>query len=147
MRLPSLVTRSNEDVGNCNMRDGLLNVVSDLRECLMGGLGINLSESVELQYLHYPAGTNHNNRDHGGTRKKKDGGNCDRMRMSGFYWRHFNRTRNKDRLLARRVLLFLYLNNDRWDAARDGGVLHAYVPTTRVQDGGGPHNEDDDDYL
>ncbi len=29
----------------------------------MGGFGINLSESVELQYLHYLAGTSHEDRE------------------------------------------------------------------------------------
>jgi hypothetical protein len=61
--IPSLVTQLNKDVGDCDARDRLLDVVSDLREHLMGGLGINLSESVELQYLHYLAGTSHNDRE------------------------------------------------------------------------------------
>ncbi len=61
--IPSLVTWSNKDVGDRDARDGLLDVVSNLRECLMGGFGINLSESVELQYLHYLAGTSHDNRE------------------------------------------------------------------------------------
>jgi hypothetical protein len=61
--IPSLVTRSNEDVGDRDARDGLLDVVSDLRERLMGGFGINLSESMELQYLHYLAGTSHDDRE------------------------------------------------------------------------------------
>ncbi len=61
--IPSLVTRLNKDVGDRNARDGLLDVVSDLRERLMGGFGINLSESVELQYLHYLAGPSHNDRE------------------------------------------------------------------------------------
>jgi hypothetical protein len=121
MRLPSLVTQPNEDVGNRNAWDRLLDVVSDLREHLMGGLGINLLESVELQYLHYPAGTNHDNGGDSGTRKKKDGGNCNGTRTSGFYWRHFDRTGDEDGPLVRRVSLSLYLNNDGWDANRDGG--------------------------
>jgi hypothetical protein len=61
--IPSLVTWLNEDVGDRNARDGLLDVVSDLRERLMGGFGINLSESVELQYLHYLAVPSHDDRE------------------------------------------------------------------------------------
>jgi hypothetical protein len=61
--IPSLVAQSNKDVGNRNARDGLLDVVSDLRERLMGGFGINLLESVELQYLHYLAGMSHDDRE------------------------------------------------------------------------------------
>ncbi len=61
--IPSLVTRSNKDVGDHDARDRLLDMVSDLRERLMGGFGINLSESVVLQYLHYLAGTSHDDRE------------------------------------------------------------------------------------
>ncbi len=146
MRLPPLVTHPNEDVGDRDARDRLLDVFSDLRERLMGGLGINLSESVELQYLHYPAGTNHDDGDDGGTRKKKDGGDCDGMRTSGFYRRHLDRTGDEDGPLARRVSLLLYLNDDGWDADRDGGVLRAYVRPTRARDGGGLDDDDNDDY-
>jgi hypothetical protein len=121
--IPSLITRSNKDIGDRDARDGLLDMVSDLRERLMGGFGINLLESMELQYLHYLAGTSHNDGDDGGTRKKKDGRDCNGTRTSGFYWRHFNRTGDKDGPLARRVSLLLYLNNDGWDAHRDGGGI------------------------
>jgi hypothetical protein len=38
-------------------------MVSNLREHLMGGFSINLSESVELQYLHYLAGKSHDDRE------------------------------------------------------------------------------------
>ncbi len=61
--IPSLITQSNEDVGDRDARDRLLNVVSDLQERLMGGFSINLSESVELQYLHYLAGKSHDDRE------------------------------------------------------------------------------------
>jgi hypothetical protein len=144
MRLPSLVTQSNEDIDDRDALDGLLDVVSNLRDRLMGGLGIDLSESMELQYLHYPAGTNHDKREDGGTRKKKDGGNCNGTKTSGFYRRHFDRTGNEDGPLARRVSLLLYLNNDGWDADREGGSLRAYVWPTRARDGGGLDNDDDD---
>ncbi len=101
---------------------------------------------MELQYLHFPAGTNHDDGDEGGTRKKKDGGNCDGMRTSGFYQRHFDRTGNKDGPLARRVSLVLYLNGDGWDADRDGGVLRTYVRPTRARDCGGLDDNNDDNY-
>ncbi len=147
MRLLSLVTRSNKDIGNCNVQGGLLDVVSNLRERLMGGLGIYLLESVELQYLHYPTGINHDNGDDGGTRKKKDGGNCNGTRTSGFYWRHFNHTGNKNGPLVRRVLLLLYLNDNRWDANRDGWVLRTHVWLTKARDVGGLDDDNDGNYL
>jgi hypothetical protein len=61
--IPSLVTQLNKDVGDCNVQDGLRDVVSNLQERLMGGFGINLLESVELQYLHYLAGMSHDDRE------------------------------------------------------------------------------------
>jgi hypothetical protein len=123
-----------DGVGDRDARDGLLDVVSDLREMLMGA-GIELSENMELQYLHYPGA------DDG------DGARGDRGETGngGFYRRHFDRIGNEDGPLARRVSLLLYLNEDGWDAAMDGGMLRAYVRQSKGRDGELDDEDNDND--
>jgi hypothetical protein len=109
-------------VGDRDARDELLDVVSDLRELLINKLGIELSESMELQYLHYPGSTNNNESDcakNNGTHKEE-----------GFYRRHFDHTGDEDGPFIRKVSLLLYLNDDGWDSSTDGGILRAYVRPT-----------------
>lgn len=97
------------NVGNRDAREDLLDLMADLRELLQQELGIELLESMELQYLRYP-GTNKNDK------KKK-----------GFYGRHFDSTTDDEITRKRTVSLLLYLNEDGWDGERDGGILRAYI--------------------
>lgn len=105
-------------VGDRDARDELLDVVSDLRELLINKLGVELSESMELQYLHYPGSTNNGIDSANGGMTTTD---------EGFYRRHFDHTGDEDGPFIRKVSLLLYLNDDGWDASTDGGILRAYV--------------------
>jgi hypothetical protein len=120
----------NISVGDRDARDELLDVVSDLRELLIHKLGIELSESMELQYLHYPGRSTNNGSDcanNGGMTTTEE----------GFYRRHFDHTGDEDGPFIRKISLLLYLNDDGWDASTDGGILRAYVrPTTKSKRSG-----------
>ncbi|KAL7526957.1 hypothetical protein ACHAXR_001727, partial [Thalassiosira sp. AJA248-18] len=113
-------------LGNRDARDQLMDLMSDLRELLQKELSIKLSESMELQYLRYPgismSSINCNN---GGDTKKK-----------GFYGRHFDSTSDDDTTCKRKFSLLLYLNEDGWDAEKDGGVLRAYIQPKNKSNGG-----------
>ena len=119
-------------VGDRDSRDELLDVVSDLRELLIHKLGIELSESMELQYLHYPGSSTNNGSDSANNRTHRE---------EGFYRRHFDHTGDEDGPFIRKVSLLLYLNDDGWDASTDGGILRAYVrPTAKSMRGGSCNN-------
>jgi hypothetical protein len=117
-------------VGDRTSRDGLLDLMSDLREYIMIKLNVELSDSMELQYLHYPApvgiGGDGGEGNGGNNEDDKDDGT---RGGGGFYGRHFDQTGNEVGPLARKFSLLLYLNDMGWDASRDGGVLRAYVPS------------------
>lgn len=106
--------------GPSDARDDLLDLMADLRELLQTDLGIRLSESMELQYLRYPCG---------GDEMSQDGGNNkNNKKKSGFYGRHFDSSPEDESTCRRKVSLLLYLNDETWDAKRDGGVLRTYLP-------------------
>jgi len=128
-----------ESAGPSDARDDLLDLMADLRELLQLDLGVRLSESMELQYLRYPGGDGSNekgSKDHSKTR-------------SGFYGRHFDSSPEDESTCRRKVSLLLYLNDQSWDAKKDGGVLRAYLPQRqpsqtakkRKRDGDGPDEE------
>jgi hypothetical protein len=123
-------------VGDRDSRDELLDVVSDLRELLIHKLGIELSESMELQYLHYPGSSTNNGSDSANNRTHRE---------EGFYRRHFDHTGDEDGPFIRKVSLLLYLNDDGWDASTDGGILRAYVRPTSKSKINGSCNDDNDD--
>lgn len=118
-------------VGDRDARDELLDAVSDLRELLINKLGIELSESMELQYLHYPGSTNGSDCANGGMATDE-----------GFYRRHFDHTGDEDGPFIRKVSLLLYLNDDGWDSSTDGGILRAYVRPTMKSKRDGSCNVD-----
>ena len=123
-------------VGDRDSRDELLDVVSDLRELLIHKLGIELSESMELQYLHYPGSSTNNGSDSANNRTHRE---------EGFYRRHFDHTGDEDGPFIRKVSLLLYLNDDGWDASTDGGILRAYVRPTSKSKINDSCNDDNDD--
>ena len=106
-------------VGNVDARETLFDIMGDIRETLQDELQIELSESMELQYLHYPGD--------------------DTSSGNGFYKRHLDHTADDNgKELIRRISLLLYLNTDEW-TEKDGGILRAYVKQLakgdkRVQD-------------
>ena len=111
--------KAGPSVGNTDAREELLDLMADLRELLQMYLGIRLSEGMELQYLRYPGSSD------GQSGKKK---------RKGFYGRHFDRDpEDKSCACKRKVSLLLYLNNDTWDAKKDGGVLRAYIRPPQMQ--------------
>lgn len=107
--------KADPSIGNIDAREDLLDLMADLRELLQLDLGIRLSESMELQYLRYPGGSSNSS-----SEKKK----------MGFYGRHFDRDPDdvSGSTCRRKISLLLYLNDEAWDAKRDGGVLRAYLP-------------------
>lgn len=109
--------KADPSIGNIDAREDLLDLMADLRELLQLDLSIRLSESMELQYLRYPGGSSSNS---SSSEKKK----------MGFYGRHFDRDPDdvSGSTCRRKISLLLYLNDETWDAKRDGGVLRAYVP-------------------
>jgi len=111
-----------ESAGPSDARDDLLDLMADLRELLQKELGIRLSESMELQYLRYPGN------DVSGERGGKDYNS-----KRGFYGRHFDSSPEDNSTCRRKVSLLLYLNDQLWDAKKDGGVLRAYLPRQQQQ--------------
>lgn len=104
-------------VGNVDAREILFDIMGDIREALQDELQIELSESMELQYLHYPHQTGDNT-----------GG--------GFYKRHLDHTADDNgKELIRRISLLLYLNTDEW-TEKDGGILRAYIKQSAKGDKG-----------
>ena len=112
--------KADPSIGNIDAREDLLDLMADLRELLQLDLGIRLSESMELQYLRYPGGSSSNS----SSEKKKT------QSKMGFYGRHFDRDPDdvSGSTCRRKISLLLYLNDETWDAKRDGGVLRAYLP-------------------
>lgn len=113
--------RMDPSVGNRDARDDLLDLMADLRDVLQVGLGIRLSESMELQYLRYPG------------RKKGNSADSSRDERRGFYGRHFDSSPEDESTCRRKISLLLYLNDERWDAKKDGGVLRVYLPQKKMQ--------------
>ena len=116
--------KADPSIGNIDAREDLLDLMADLRELLQLDLGIRLSESMELQYLRYPGGSSSNS----SIEKKK------KQSKMGFYGRHFDRDPDdvSGSTCRRKVSLLLYLNDETWDAKRDGGVLRAYLPAEEM---------------
>jgi hypothetical protein len=112
--------KADPSIGNIDAREDLLDLMADLRELLQLDLGIRLSEGMELQYLRYPGGSSSNS----SSEKKKT------QNKMGFYGRHFDRDPDDvgGSTCRRKISLLLYLNDETWDAKRDGGVLRAYLP-------------------
>jgi hypothetical protein len=139
------------DVGDRTSRDGLLDLMSDLREYIMVKLNVDLSDRMELQYLHYPApvGIDDNGVEGNGVTNEEENNDGTKMGGGGFYGRHLDRTGNELGPLARKFSLLLYLNDMGWDASRDGGVLRAYLPSddriTRKEKERPSRRADDDD--
>ena len=103
-------------VGNVDARETLFDIMGDIRETLQDELQIELSESMELQYLHYPGDTTSSG--------------------SGFYKRHLDHTaEDNGKELIRRISLLLYLNTGEW-SEKDGGILRAYVKQSAKGDKG-----------
>eukprot|EP00929_Paragymnodinium_shiwhaense_P097618 TRINITY_DN59255_c0_g1_i1.p1 TRINITY_DN59255_c0_g1~~TRINITY_DN59255_c0_g1_i1.p1 ORF type:complete len:296 (-),score=80.84 TRINITY_DN59255_c0_g1_i1:342-1229(-) len=91
-----------EGVGDEEAREALFDRLAELREQLMKELGRPLAENMELQYLHYTV-------------------------SGGFFSRHCDvESADFSRDLRRSVSLLVFLNEEGWDAKRDGGVLRAY---------------------
>ena len=115
-------------VGNIEARDTLFDIMGEIREKLQDNLvGYDLSESMELQYLHYPGvsstTTNADDADTNSTNNHQQ-----QQGQSGFYKRHFDHTADDDKNeLKRRISLILYLNTNEWNAKKDGGMLRAYI--------------------
>ena len=132
--------KAGPNVGDVNAREDLLDLMSDLRELLQHELDIQLSESMELQYLRYPGG--------GTSSKKKKRKNTSENK--GFYGRHFDSDPEDANTCKRKISLLLYLNEDGWDAEKDGGILRAYIPqqftseqkATDIGNGGAKKEED-----
>ena len=109
-------------VGNVDARETLFDIMGDIRETLQDELQIELSESMELQYLHYPGDTTSSG--------------------SGFYKRHLDHTADDNgKELIRRISLLLYLNTDEW-TEKDGGILRAYIKQSAKGDKGVPNQKD-----
>lgn len=111
----------------------LLDLMADLQEMLQLQLGVELSEGMELQYLRYPGLENDDNvskkdnkNDGGAMIDKKKKKNISSGGV-GFYGRHFDSAANDKNTRRRNISLLLYLNEDGWDAEKDGGILRAYV--------------------
>eukprot|EP00956_Cyclotella_meneghiniana_P009282 scaffold12757_cov67-Cyclotella_meneghiniana.AAC.6 len=113
--------RVDPSVGNRDARDDLLDLMADLRDVLQMDLGIRLSESMELQYLRYPG------------REKGNNEVSSRDKRKGFYGRHFDSSPEDESTCRRKVSLLLYLNDETWDAKKDGGVLRVYLPQKKQQ--------------
>ena len=99
------------NVGDIDAREELLDLMADLREILQCELDIRLSEGMELQYLRYPGYSTSNNNNN----------------KRGFYGRHFDSAPEDANTCKRKISLVLYLNEDGWDAEKDGGILRAYI--------------------
>lgn len=112
-----------QNVGNRVARDDLLDLMADLRVLLQNELSIELSESMELQYLRYPGRSKNDTSDN--NNKKK-----------GFYGRHFDSSSDDIITRKRKVSLLLYLNEDGWDGDKDGGILRAYIPPKKKTNSG-----------
>jgi len=116
-------------VGNVEARETLFDIMGDIREALQDELQIELSESMELQYLHYPG-------DDTSDDTSASGG-------GGFYKRHLDHTADDNgKELIRRISLLLYLNTDEWNE-KDGGILRAYVKQSAKGDKGVPIHQQD----
>jgi hypothetical protein len=116
--------KAEETVGDRDAREDLFDLMSELREMLQKELGVDLLESMELQYLRYPGGDSSN------------GSGSNANNKQGFYGRHFDHTGDDDKKYRRRVSLLLYLNEDGWNAETDGGMLRAYI-RPKGKSGGG----------
>ena len=109
-------------VGNVDARETLFDIMGDIRETLQDKLQLELSESMELQYLHYP---------------------CSDTSSGGFYKRHLDHTADDNgKELIRRISLLLYLNTDEW-TEKDGGILRAYIKQSAKGDTGVPIHQQD----
>ena len=122
-----------EQVGEENLegRETLFDIMGELREILQDELNIELSESMELQYLHYPGIIQRPS-----TQKQKQDREKKQQRGGGFYKRHYDHTADDDNNeLIRKISVLLYLNDDKWDAKKDGGILRAYIKKNQQNNG------------
>lgn len=127
-------TKYDEEVGETNLeaRETLFDIMGDLREMLQDELNIGLSESMELQYLHYPGLIQRPSPQKQQRRQEEK-----QQRGGGFYKPHYDHTADDDNNeLIRKVSVLLYLNDDNWDAKNDGGILRAYINTSQHQNNG-----------
>lgn len=95
-----------EGIGEIEARDEIVSSMEELVTTLNEKLTRELlMDSMELQYLRYPG----------------DG--------AGFYSRHLDHNSPGDDELdvQRSISLLIYLNEDDWDAERDGGLLRCFV--------------------
>jgi hypothetical protein len=106
-------------IGEKDAREELFDLMADLRGLLRTTLGRSLGEQLELQYLRYP-------------------GDDD---AKGHYGRHVDHAASDDAHdIVRSVSLIIYLNDETWDADKDGGLLIAYPrgkPPQQVSPEGG----------
>jgi SM-20-related protein len=85
-------------------REDIFDVMGELKEYLSVGLGVELDDSMELQYLRYDE-------------------------KGGFYKRHIDHDNINSVEFRREVSLVLYLTDETetpWDPKKDGGFLRCY---------------------
>ena len=85
-------------------REDIFYVMGELKEYLSAGLGVELDDSMELQYLRYDE-------------------------KGGFYNRHIDHDNINSVEFTREVSLLLYLTDETetpWDPKKDGGFLRCY---------------------
>lgn len=85
-------------------RQDIFDVMGELKEYLIAGLGVELDDSMELQYLRYDE-------------------------KGGFYNRHIDHDNINSVEFRREVSLLLYLTDETetpWDPNKDGGVLRCF---------------------